>query len=55
MSLKSAFEMKKGVTKFATTHVLRDYNPDRTTVRNGWKHCECEVDGKWISTYSLPL
>jgi hypothetical protein len=43
------------LTEFATTHVLRDYNPDRTTVRNGWKHCECEVDGKWISTYSLPL
>jgi hypothetical protein len=43
------------LTKFATTHVLRDYNPDRTTVRNGWKNCECEVDGKWISTYSLPL
>jgi hypothetical protein len=21
---------------------------------NGWKECECEVDGKWISTYLLP-
>ena len=21
---------------------------------NGWKECECEVAGKWISTYSLP-
>ena len=22
--------------------------------RDGWGTCECEVDGKWISTYSLP-
>ncbi len=42
------------LTKFATEHVLKDYNPDRATGRDGWKHCECEVDGKWISTYSLP-
>jgi hypothetical protein len=42
------------LTKFATAHVLKDYNPDRATGRDGWKHCECEVDGKWISTYSLP-
>jgi len=22
--------------------------------RDGWGRCQCEVDGKWISTYSLP-
>jgi hypothetical protein len=22
--------------------------------RDGWGRCECEIDGKWISTYSLP-
>lgn len=41
------------LTKFATAHVRKDYNPDRATVRDGWKHCECEVNGEWISTYSL--
>ena len=43
------------LTKFATTHARKEYNPDRATDRNGWKNCECEVDGKWISTYSLPI
>ena len=43
------------LTKFATAHVRKDYNPDRATVRDGWKHSECEVNGEWISTYSLQL
>jgi T5orf172 domain len=37
---------------FATAHHAID-NPIRTTA-NGWGECQCEVDGKWISTYSLP-
>jgi hypothetical protein len=39
---------------FAQTHysVAR---PDRCKSANGWKECECEVDGKWVSTYSLPV
>ena len=31
----------------------RVYNPRRQST-DGWTHCECEVDGKWISTFSLP-
>jgi hypothetical protein len=27
--------------------------PDRVKSANGWKECECEVDGKWISTKNL--
>ena len=42
------------LSKFATEHVRKDYNPERATDRDGWKHCECEVDGRWVSTYSLP-
>ena len=42
------------LSKFAIAHILKDHNPNRTSKRNGWEHCECEVDGKWISTYSLP-
>jgi hypothetical protein len=41
------------LTKFATAHVLAEYNPNRASSRDGWKHCECEVKGKWISTYNL--
>jgi len=40
------------LSNFALFH-NRVYNPTRMTT-DGWTHCECEVDGKWISTYSLP-
>ena len=41
------------LTKFATAHVLTEHNPSRATKRDGWKHCTCEVQGKWVSTYNL--
>ena len=28
--------------------------PERGYTNNTWMECECKVDGKWISTYSLP-
>ncbi len=40
------------LSNFALLH-NRIYNPTRMST-NGWTHCECEVNGKWISTYSLP-
>lgn len=40
------------LSNFALLH-NRVYNPTRMST-DGWTHCECEVDGKWISTYSLP-
>jgi len=43
------------LTKFATEHVRKDYNPARASERDGWKHCECEIDEKWVSTYCLPF
>ncbi len=41
----------KSLSGFAENH----YSIDRRTYRsaNGWKECECEVSGKWISTYNL--
>ena len=39
-------------SNFALMH-NRVYNPTRKST-DGWTHCECELDGKWISTYSLP-
>ena len=42
------------ITLFATTHVLTEHNPKRATPRDGWKNCQCEVKGEWVSTYDLP-
>ena len=47
-------KLYSSLSKFATAHVRKDYNPSRASQRDGWKHCECEIDGKWVSTYSLP-
>ena len=37
---------------FAEMHYSID-RTDRVKSANGWKECECEVNGKWISTYNL--
>ena len=47
----------KGVTyytlgQFAMAHYKAEKS-SRTTVY-GWGECECEVDGKWVSTLKLP-
>jgi hypothetical protein len=41
------------LNKFAASH-FESERPDRVSNVNAWKECECEVNGKWISTYSLP-
>ena len=41
------------LNKFAVSHFEFE-RPDRVSNVNAWKECECEVDGRWISTYSLP-
>ena len=41
------------LNKFASSHYKVEC-PYRVSSVNAWKECECEVDGKWISTYSLP-
>lgn len=43
----SLSEMAKAHNKVELPHRL-------TNTANGWKECECEVGGEWISTYSLP-
>ena len=42
------------LSMFATAHVHSEYNPNRATPRDGWKNCQCEVNGEWVSTYDLP-
>ena len=41
------------LNKFAESH-YKSERPDRVSNVNAWKECECEVGGKWISTYFLP-
>ena len=42
----------KSLSGFAETHYSID-RTDRVPNANGWKECECEVNGKWISTFNL--
>ena len=42
----------KTISRFAKEHYRKDRR-DRVSSANGWKECECEVNGKWISTYNL--
>lgn len=44
----------KTLSLFATAHVRSEHNPNRATPRDGWKNCQCEVKGEWVSTYDLP-
>jgi len=41
------------LNQFVVLHYKTE-RPDRTSNANAWKECYCEIDGKWISTYSLP-
>ena len=42
----------KSLSRFASTHYSIE-RPDRSNSANGWAECDYEVDGKWISTYTL--
>jgi hypothetical protein len=43
----------KSVGGFTNAHYKSD--GQKSGHRDGWGECECEVNGQWISTYSLPL
>ena len=42
----------KSLSAFAGMHYSID-RKDRVKSANGWKECECEINGEWISTYNL--
>lgn len=47
----------KSLTELAEKHIKSVHSAlpyERTYIPNGWRQCECEVNGAWISTYSLP-
>lgn len=48
-----AGSLHRSPSGFAMAHYSIQ-QPDRRRTANGWLECECEVDGKWISIYSLP-
>ena len=37
----------------ATAHYLVEKPERKTNTANGWRECECEVDGIWVSTFCL--
>ena len=41
----------KNPTNFAQDHYKQE-KPGKTNV-NGWKECDCEIDGKWVNIYTL--
>ena len=43
----------KSLSRLAVTHYSID-KPDRISA-NGWRECECEVNGEWISTYNIAI
>jgi len=56
-SLEKGIIYKEKCYKYLSTFTQEHYSAvrkDRCKQSNGWKECECEVDGKWISTFNLP-
>lgn len=43
----------KSISKFVTTHYSNVNISENKKSANGWRVCECEVNGQWISTYNL--
>jgi hypothetical protein len=45
-------KIKKSLSGFAESHnsIDRTYKLKST---NGWKECECKINGKWISIFNL--
>jgi hypothetical protein len=46
------YEGRSPLNQFAKSHYETERN-DRVSNVNAWSECECEVNGKWISTYNI--
>ncbi len=46
-----SYSGRSPLNKFATAHY--EYERPHRTSCNAWAECECEVKGKWISTFNL--
>lgn len=46
------YQGRSPLNQFAKSHYETERN-DRVSSVNAWSECECEVNGKWISTYNL--
>jgi len=47
-------KLYKSLSGFTRDHYGIE-RPDRCKESNGWRECECEINGKWVSTYALPV
>ena len=46
------YQGRSPLNQFAKSHYEAERN-DRVPNVNAWRECECEVNGKWISTYNI--
>ena len=46
------YQGRSPLNQFAKSHYAAERN-DRVSNVNAWSECECEINGKWISTYNL--
>lgn len=46
------YQGRSPLNQFAKSHYEAERN-DRVSNVNAWRECECEVNGKWISTYNI--
>jgi hypothetical protein len=46
------YQGRSPLNQFAKSHYETERN-DRVSNVNAWSECECEVNGKWISTFNL--
>ena len=46
------YQGRSPLNQFAKSHYETERN-DRTSSVNAWSECECELNGKWVSTYNL--
>jgi hypothetical protein len=48
------YQGRSPLNQFAKSHYKTE-RKDRVSNVNAWGECECEVNGKWVSTFNLPV
>ena len=44
------------ISSFAKDHYISERPPNRAHFNvNGWKDCQCKIDGKWVKTHNIPI
>jgi hypothetical protein len=53
-SILSGGEIYNSPSNFAKNHYISERPNRPNSNANGWKECECKIDGKWVKAYNLP-